>query len=117
MSKHRSYPIEFKRQVAQEHLAGEAFHGLAKRHEISPYCLTEECYRSRRSACADGSSRFAGGGGTEGGRSPTAVLPPPASDFWTSPTPVVVAATIRSAALLRSAFRSRCTIECCFGPN
>ena len=35
MSKHRSYPIEFKRQVAQEYLAGETFHGLAKRHEIS----------------------------------------------------------------------------------
>jgi len=35
MRKHRSYPIEFKRQVAQEYLAGETFHGLAKRHEIS----------------------------------------------------------------------------------
>ena len=35
MPKHRSYPIEFKRQVAQEYLAGETFHGLAKRHEIS----------------------------------------------------------------------------------
>ena len=29
------YPIEFKRQVAQEYLAGETLHGLAKRHEIS----------------------------------------------------------------------------------
>ena len=35
MSKHRSYPIEFKRQVAQEYLAGETFHGLSKRHGIS----------------------------------------------------------------------------------
>lgn len=35
MSKHRSYPIEFKRQVAQEYLAVETFHGLAKRHEIN----------------------------------------------------------------------------------
>ena len=35
MRKHRSYPIEFKRQVAQEYLAGETLHGLAKRHEIS----------------------------------------------------------------------------------
>jgi transposase len=34
MRKHRSYPIEFKRQVAQEYLAGETLHGLAKRHEI-----------------------------------------------------------------------------------
>ena len=35
MRKHRSYPIEFKRQVAQEFLAGETLHGLAKRHEVS----------------------------------------------------------------------------------
>ena len=35
MRKHRSYPIEFKRQVAQEFLAGETLHGLAKRHEIN----------------------------------------------------------------------------------
>ena len=31
----RSYSIEFKRQVAQEYLAGETLHGLAKRHDIS----------------------------------------------------------------------------------
>ena len=35
MPSHRSHSIEFKRQVAQEYLAGETFHGLAKRHEIS----------------------------------------------------------------------------------
>ena len=35
MPKHRSYSIEFKRQVAQEYLAGETLHGLAKRHDIS----------------------------------------------------------------------------------
>jgi len=35
MRKHRSYPIEFKRQVAREYLAGETLHGLAKRHEIN----------------------------------------------------------------------------------
>lgn len=35
MRKHRSYPVEFKRQVAQEFLAGETLHGLAKRHEIN----------------------------------------------------------------------------------
>ena len=28
-------PIEYKRQVAQEYLAGETLHGLAKRHEIN----------------------------------------------------------------------------------
>jgi hypothetical protein len=35
MAKHRSYSIEFERQVAQEYLGGETLHGLAKRHDIS----------------------------------------------------------------------------------
>ena len=34
MAKHRMHSIEFKRQVAQEFLAGETLHGLAKRHDI-----------------------------------------------------------------------------------
>ena len=35
MAKYRSHSIEFKRQIAQEFLAGETLHGLAKRHDIS----------------------------------------------------------------------------------
>lgn len=35
MVEHRSHSIEFKRQVAQEFLAGETPHGLAKRHDLS----------------------------------------------------------------------------------
>ena len=35
MVKYRSHSIEFKRQVAQEFLAGETLHGLATRHDIS----------------------------------------------------------------------------------
>ena len=35
MVKHRSHSIEFKRQAAQEFLAGETLQGLAKRHDIS----------------------------------------------------------------------------------
>ena len=35
MAKHRSHSIEFKRQVAQDFIAGETLHGLAKRHDIS----------------------------------------------------------------------------------
>ena len=35
MSKQRSHSIEFKRQVAQEFIAGETLHGLSKRHDIS----------------------------------------------------------------------------------
>ena len=33
MAKHRTHSVEFKRQVAQEYLAGETLHGLAKRHD------------------------------------------------------------------------------------
>ena len=35
MAKHRSHSIEFKRQVAQEFIAGETLHGLAKHHDVS----------------------------------------------------------------------------------
>jgi transposase len=35
MAKHRSHSIEFKRQIAQEFIAGETLHALAKRHDIS----------------------------------------------------------------------------------
>jgi transposase len=35
MSKQRSHSVEFKRQVAQEFIAGETLHGLSKRHDIS----------------------------------------------------------------------------------
>ena len=35
MAKHRSHSIAFKRQVAQEYIAGETLHGLAKRHDLS----------------------------------------------------------------------------------
>jgi hypothetical protein len=33
MAKHRSRSIEFKRQVAQEFIAGETLYSLAKRHD------------------------------------------------------------------------------------
>jgi transposase len=35
VARHRSHSIEFKRQIAQEFIAGESLHGLAKRHDIS----------------------------------------------------------------------------------
>src|SRR4051794_4379636 len=35
MAKHRSHSVEFKCQVAQEFIAGETLHGLAKRHDVS----------------------------------------------------------------------------------
>ena len=35
MAKHRSHGIEFRRQVAQEFIAGETLHGLAKRNNLA----------------------------------------------------------------------------------
>ena len=35
MAKHRIHSMEFKRQVAQEFVAGETLHGLSKRHDVS----------------------------------------------------------------------------------
>ena len=35
MARHRSHSIEFKRQVAQEFIAGETLHGFAPRHGVS----------------------------------------------------------------------------------
>src|SRR5919109_1056076 len=35
MVKHRSHSVAFKRQVAEEFLAGETLHGLAKKHDVT----------------------------------------------------------------------------------
>ncbi|WP_439493697.1 transposase [Bosea sp. (in: a-proteobacteria)] len=35
MARHRTHSIEFKRQVAQDYLAGETPHSLARRHDLS----------------------------------------------------------------------------------
>src|ERR1700722_15811384 len=35
MTTHRSHSAAFKRQVAEEFIAGETLHGLSKRHDIS----------------------------------------------------------------------------------
>ena len=35
MARHRTYSIEFKRQVVLEFLGGETLLGLSKRHDIS----------------------------------------------------------------------------------
>jgi transposase len=35
MTKHRSHNAAFKRQVAEEFIAGETLHALSKRHDIS----------------------------------------------------------------------------------
>jgi len=35
MTKHRSHSAAFKRQLAEEFIAGETLHGLSQRHDIS----------------------------------------------------------------------------------
>ena len=35
MTKHQSYSVAFKRQVAEEFIAGKTLHGLSQRHDIS----------------------------------------------------------------------------------
>jgi transposase-like protein len=35
MAKHRTHSAAFKRQIAEEFIAGEALHALSKRHDIS----------------------------------------------------------------------------------
>ena len=35
MAKHRIHSIEFKRQIAQDFIAGETLHALASRHDVS----------------------------------------------------------------------------------
>ena len=35
MARHRSHSIEFKRQVAQEFIAGETLYALSRRHDLS----------------------------------------------------------------------------------
>ena len=35
MARHRSHSVAFKRQVAEEFIAGETLHALDKRHDIS----------------------------------------------------------------------------------
>ena len=39
MAKHRTHSIEFKRQIAQDFIAGETLHALASRHDISRNCM------------------------------------------------------------------------------
>ena len=47
MAKHRAHSLEFKRQVAQEFLAGETLHGLAKRYDLSRNLIRIWVQRSR----------------------------------------------------------------------
>lgn len=35
MARHRTHSTDFKRQVAQDYMAGETLHSLARRHDLS----------------------------------------------------------------------------------
>ncbi len=47
MAKHRARSIEFKRQIAEDFIAGETLHALASRHDIS---LRQRCANLRLAA-------------------------------------------------------------------
>ena len=48
MARHRSYDIEFKRQVAQEFIVGETLHGLAVRLGVARNLIRVWVTSSRR---------------------------------------------------------------------
>lgn len=56
MARHRSHSIEFKRQVAQEFLAGETLHGLVKRHDISRHLIRVWVQKYETGAFDDGAT-------------------------------------------------------------
>ena len=58
MARYRTYTIEFKRRVAEEHLGGASLTELARRHDIS-----RELLRTWVKKCEAG--EFAGGGPTK----------------------------------------------------
>jgi hypothetical protein len=86
MARQRSHSIEFKRQVAQEFIAGESLYALSKRHDISRQlirvwlqkyeagALDEDAqaadllqeYEAKISARAVGAGRGCGGGASAG---------------------------------------------------
>ena len=43
MAKHRTHSIEFKRQIAQDFIAGETLHALAKRYGSRATSSASEC--------------------------------------------------------------------------
>jgi transposase-like protein len=54
MAPQRSHSIEFKRQVAQEFIAGESLYALSKRHDISRQLIrvwVQKYDRPRRAVC------------------------------------------------------------------
>ena len=58
MARYRTYTVEFKRQVAEEHLGGVSLNELARRHDLSRELL-------RTWVKKDEAGEFAGDGPTE----------------------------------------------------
>ena len=59
MARHRTHSIEFKRQVAQDFIAGETLHDLAKRHDISRNLIRIWITKLEAGAFADEDARAA----------------------------------------------------------
>jgi transposase-like protein len=55
MARQRSHSIEFKRQVAQEFIAGESLYALSKRHDISRQLIRVwvQKYEAGAAACPE----------------------------------------------------------------
>ncbi len=60
MARHRNHPIAFKRQIVQEHLAGDiSLNGIAKQHESCRHLLrvwVEKCERGEYADEMEGSA-------------------------------------------------------------
>ena len=67
MARHRSYSIEFKRQVAQKFLGGESFAGLARRHDVDRSLVRRHTYIGH---CRPGGTTVARGCRLIGRRTP-----------------------------------------------
>lgn len=50
MARHRTHSFEFKRQVAQDYLAGETLHSLVRRHDLSRNLI--HIWVQKHEACA-----------------------------------------------------------------
>src|SRR5215211_4125696 len=82
-----------------------------------PYCLICECYQGGGDGTLSAHEDVWLMGGPVGGSGPS--WPEPSTGPGTGLAVVLGAVLARSfsAAVFRSAFSSRCTIECCLGPN
>jgi hypothetical protein len=54
MANHHTYSIEFKRQIAQDFMAGEMFHALIRRDDVSRNLVRASLKPERSMMCISG---------------------------------------------------------------